>query len=162
MLVSRDQKPEILTSACNNRRTFMKAIPYTTLNGNCEEAVKLYHSVLGGELFIMRFNEMPPEESEAISDAWKEKVMHSAITFDDGNVIYFSDSWEGSPVKIGESSTIHLAAESEKQAHDIFDKLSAGGSIMMPIEKTFWDSVYGNFVDKFGVVWSVEFAEEEQ
>jgi len=135
----------------------MKAIPYVSFNGNCEEAVQFYHSVLGGEVSILRFKNLPPEAAIPISDEWKEKVMHSAITFSDGNVMYFSDTWEDAPVTVGTNTTIHLQVDSELEVRTAVEKLSKGGEITMPAEKTFWGSFYGSFVDKFGVNWGIEY-----
>lgn len=135
----------------------MKAIPYISFNGNCEEAVNFYQSILGGTVNLLRFNELPEEENIPISENWKDKVMHCTYSFEDGNVIYFGDTWEDSPVKAGTYATIHLVAENEKDVYDFVEKLSAGGEITMPAEKTFWNSVYGSLVDKYGISWSVEY-----
>lgn len=49
----------------------MKAIPYVTFNGNCEEAIKFYHSILGGEMECLKFKDLPVEEGVPISETWK-------------------------------------------------------------------------------------------
>lgn len=135
----------------------MKAIPYITLNGTCEEALNFYQSIIGGTISSVKFNEMPPNEEMPISENWKDKIMHSALTFDDGDVIYFGDSWESSPVKFGDFSIIHLVVDNEKQVYEFVEKLSEGGTITMPADKTFWNSVYGSLVDKYGISWGIEF-----
>ena len=45
----------------------------------------------------------------------------------------------------------------------MFNNLSAGGTVTMPWNKTFWHSMFGMFTDKFGMDWmiSVELNEEE-
>ena len=86
--------------------------------------------------------------------------MHSSLTFHDGTSLFFGDSWETSPVKPGNNCTIHLVVDSEKEVYDIFNKLSEDGEVIMPAEKTFWNSVYGNLTDKFGIQWGIEFAIE--
>jgi PhnB protein len=135
----------------------MKAIPYVSFNGNCEEAIKLYHSVLGGELEILRFKDIPAGEGMPPSEKWKEKVMHSSISFKGGYCLYFSDSWDESPVQAGTNCTIHLQVDSEEDVYRIVKKLSDGGAVTMPANKTFWNSVYGSFVDKFGISWGIEY-----
>jgi PhnB protein len=55
------------------------------------------------------------------------------------------------PVTIGDNILIHLNVESEKMVQEIVEKLSKGGQVTMPTDKTFWGSVYGSFVDNFGV-----------
>ena len=135
----------------------MKAIPYISFNGTCEEAVNFYQSIMGGTVSSMKFKEMPPNEEMPVSEAWQDKIMHSSLTFDDGNVIYFSDSWDQSPVKFGNFSSIHLVVENEKQVYDFVEKLAADGTVTMPADKTFWNSVYGSLVDKYGISWGIEF-----
>ena len=114
----------------------MKAIPYISFNGNCEEAVNFYQSILGGTISSVKFNEMPPSEDMPISETWQDKIMHSALTFDDGTVIYFGDSWEQSPVTFGNFSTLHLVVDNEKQVYDFVEKLAEGGEITMPADNT--------------------------
>lgn len=135
----------------------MKAIPYISFNGNCEEAIKFYQSILGGEVFIMHFKDLPPTENFPVSEAIKDKVMHSALTFEDGNVIYFSDTTEDMPIQMGNYATIHLNVEKEETVYDFVEKLSDGGQIFMPAAKVFWGSVFGSLSDKFGIKWSVEY-----
>jgi PhnB protein len=135
----------------------MKAIPYISFNGTCEEAVKFYQSIIGGTISSVKFSEMPPSEEMPISETWKDKIMHTTLTFDDGNVLYFSDSWEQSPVQFGNFSTLHLVVDNEKQVYDFVEKLAVGGEITMPADKTFWNSVYGSLVDKYGISWGIEF-----
>lgn len=135
----------------------MKAIPYVSFNGNCEEAIRFYHSVLGGELQILRFKDLPAEENIRISDNWKDKVMHGSIHLGNDNYLYFSDSWDETPLEYGTNCTIHLQVDSSEDAYNHFNNLSAGGNISMPAGKTFWNSIYGSFIDKFGISWGIEF-----
>jgi len=135
----------------------MKAIPYISFNGNCEEAVGFYQSVLGGKIEIIRFKDLPEEAGIPVSDNWKERVMHCSLTFEDGNVLYFGDTWEDSPVQIGNNCTIHLTVENEKDVYDIVERLSEDGEITMPADKTFWNSVYGSLIDTYGISWGIEF-----
>lgn len=139
----------------------MKAIAYISFNGNCEEAVSFYQSVLGGKVQIVRFTDIPEDAEIPIGDDWKNKVMHSSLLFDDGNVIYFGDTWEGSTVTIGTNATIHLNVDSESEVRRIVEKISVGGKVTMPAEKTFWNSFYGNVIDTFGVQWGVEYVIEQ-
>lgn len=135
----------------------MKAIPYVSFNGNCEEAIQFYHSVLGGKLDILRFSDIPIEVGIPISENWKEKVLHSTLTFEEDHSLFFSDTWEEAPVELGTNYTIHLQVNSEEEVYSLVNKLSDGGEITMPAEKTFWNSVYGSLIDKFGVYWGIEF-----
>ncbi len=135
----------------------MKAIPYLSFNGTCEEAVNFYQSVLGGTITSLKFKDMPSGDGTPLSDAMKEKIMHSALTFEDGNVLYFSDTWENNQIKMGDYATIHLVVDKEQDVYDFVEKLAKGGTITMPAEKTFWNSVYGSLIDQYSISWGIEF-----
>lgn len=135
----------------------MKAIPYVSFNGTCEEALRFYHQALGGEMEILRFRDIPGDSGMEVGSSWKDKVMHSSLKFSGGNYLYFGDTWEDSPLVIGTNTTVHLQVDTEEEARKIFEKLSQGGTITMPLDKTFWNSLYGSLVDKFGVPWGIEY-----
>ena len=133
----------------------MKAIPYLSFNGTCEEAVKFYQSILGGTITSLKFKDMPSGDGVPLSEAMKDKIMHSALTFEDGNVLYFSDTWENAQIKLGDYATIHLVVDKEQDVYDFVEKLAEGGTITMPADKTFWNSVYGSLIDKYGISWGI-------
>jgi len=135
----------------------MRAIPYLTFDGTAEEALNLYRSVLGGELSIMRFGEMPPDETMPISDAWKNKVMHAALIFGDDQMLYVSDIFEGGTVQRGDNMTVHIDVDTEEEVQRFFDGLSEGATITMPVERQFWGAVYGSLIDRFGISWGFHF-----
>ena len=84
--------------------------------------------------------------------------MHSSIAFGDGNFLYCSDSFEGTQVQVGNNTTVHLQVDNEADVYRIVNALSAGGTITMAASKTFWNSVYGSLVDRYGVCWGIEFS----
>jgi PhnB protein len=135
----------------------MKVTPYVSYNGDCEEAVLFYQSVLGGEAQFMRYSDLPADEGIAVGDGWKSKIMHGSLALDGGAVIFFGDTWEGSSVEFGSSSTVHVNVDSEPDVARIVAGLSKGGEVTMPAERTFWGSAYGGLVDRYGVHWGVEF-----
>ena len=135
----------------------MKAIPYLSYNGTCEEAVLFYRTVLGGEAQFTRFSDLPGDQGIPVRDAWKSKIMHAALTFGDGVVLYFSDTWEETPLTVGSNATVHLSVDSEEDVRRIVAGLSHGGEVTMPADRTFWGAVYGSLIDKYGVQWGVEY-----
>ena len=54
-------------------------------------------------------------------------------------------------------SKISINAESKEEADKLFNGLSAGGKVEMPITNSPWDSYFGMFRDKYGIEWTVEF-----
>lgn len=138
----------------------MRTVPYLVFPGNCEEAIELYRGVFGGEVSIMRFGEMPPSEEMAISDAWKEKIMHAELTLADGQTIYFSDIFEGGSVKVGDNVTVHIDVDTEEDVSRLFRGLAEGATVTMPVGEQFWGAVYGSLIDKFGINWGFHYQAE--
>jgi PhnB protein len=63
----------------------------------------------------------------------------------------------GHRVFVGNNFSISINAESEAEADKLFNGLSNGGKVMMPMGKTFWGAYFGMFTDKFGVNWMVNY-----
>jgi PhnB protein len=129
---------------------------YLNFNGNTEEAFNFYKSVFGGEFAtLQRLKDTP--DGDKIPAKEKEKIMHVALPIG-GNVLMGTDVLESMPpVKFGTNSSISIDAASEEEARNLFNGLSAGGKVEMPLEKMFWGAYFGFFIDKFGVQWMVNY-----
>ncbi len=126
----------------------MKLIPYLHFNGNCEEALNTYIDILGGSgQVVSRFGDNP---SFQVPDDFKNKVMHASMIFDD-NVIMMSDTTRR--IYQGNGAVMSINDGNEERIRLIFEKLSAGGEVTMPLEKQFWGSLFGQVIDKFGIHW---------
>ncbi|MFV8368352.1 VOC family protein [Flavobacterium sp. LB2R40] len=138
--------------------------PYLVFNGNCEEAFLFYQSVFGGEFpYIGKFNEMPPAEGNpALSEEDGDKIMHITLPIGDTSLLMGSDSNLASgEVIFGQNVSISINTLSKKEADTLFNGLSAGGNVSMPMNQTFWGAYFGMFMDKFGINWMVNFDETE-
>jgi PhnB protein len=132
--------------------------PYLNFNGNTEEAFNFYKSVFGGEFFmLMRYKETP--EAEKVTEEEKDKIMHMSLPLGDGNVLMGTDMLEslGHKVVIGGNITLSLDLNTKEDADKIFNSLSDGGKINMPMSDTFWGAYFGMLRDKFGIMWMVSF-----
>jgi PhnB protein len=133
--------------------------PYIHFNGNAEEAFNFYKSVFGGEFaMILRFKDMAiPERPIAENEA--EKIMHIALPIGKSSVLMASDTPEfmGKHNEKENRSKISISAESKEEADHLFNGLSAGGQIEMPITDSPWGSYFGMFRDKYGIEWMVDF-----
>lgn len=132
--------------------------PYLSFNGTCEGAFNFYKSVFGGEFsYIGRYKEMPSEQP--IPDSEKEKIMHVSLPIGGDTVLMGADSSElfGHVIKFGDNMSILVNTKTEEEARRIFDSLSKGGNIIMPLEKTFWGALFGHFTDKFGIFWMINY-----
>jgi PhnB protein len=132
--------------------------PHINFNGNAEEAFSFYKSVFGGEFAkIIRFKdissaEFPVAENEA------NKIMHIALPI--GSSILMANDVPESMGQVNENenrSKISISAESREEADKLFNGLSEGGKVEMPIEDSPWGSYFGMFRDKFGIEWMVDF-----
>ncbi len=132
--------------------------PHINFNGNAEEAFIFYKSVFGGEFaMIMRLKDLSsPEFPVAENDV--NKIMHIALPIGK-NILMGNDVPEfmGRVNENENRSKISISAESKEEAEKLFNGLSEGGQIEMPIADSPWGSYFGMFRDKFGIEWMVDF-----
>ena len=131
--------------------------PYLNFNGNAEEAFNFYKSVFGGEFhMVMRMKDAPAEHRMHSKGEELEKIMHIALPIGNGNILMASDVPESfQKIIFGTNFSISISAESDKETDRIFNGLSAGGKVTMPLSNTFWGSYFGMCTDKFGIHWMV-------
>jgi PhnB protein len=133
--------------------------PHINFNGNAEEAFTFYKSVFGGEFAtILRFKDLSgPEFPVAENEA--NKIMHIALPVGK-NILMANDIPEfmGRVDENENRSKISISAESKEEADKLFNGLSAGGKIEMPMSDSPWGSYFGMFRDKYGIEWMVDFA----
>ncbi|MCX6157166.1 MAG: VOC family protein [Ignavibacteriae bacterium] len=132
--------------------------PYINFNGNAEEAFTFYKSVFGGEFtMIVRLKDMSsPEFPVAENDA--NKIMHIGLPI--GNNILMGNDVPEFMGKVNENenrSKISISAESREEADKLFNGLSEGGNVEIPIADSPWGSYFGMFRDKYGIEWMVDF-----
>ncbi len=131
--------------------------PYINFNGNTEEAFNFYKSVFGGEFSnFQRFKDTPQGSEMSAEDG--KKVMHVALMIGK-NALMGSDFTEsmGGKFVAGTNFSISLMAESKEEADRLFNALSAGGIVEMPLADTFWGAYFGMWKDKFGVAWMINY-----
>src|SRR5687768_13271240 len=132
--------------------------PYINFNGNAEEAFNFYKSVFGGEFArIMRFKDLSSAEFP-VTEKEANKIMHIALPIG-GNILMGNDVPEfmGRVAEDENRSKISISAESREEADRLFNGLSAGGNIEMPIGDSPWGSYFGMFRDQYGIEWMVDY-----
>ena len=129
-------------------------IPYLFFAGRCEEALNFYREALGAQTdMIMRFNESPePTPPGMLQAGFENKVMHASFRV--GDVCLMASDGCDDKSKF-DGFRLALTVPTEAEAHKAFNALADGGSIMMPLSKTFWSPCYGMVTDKFNVGWMV-------
>lgn len=132
--------------------------PHINFNGNAEEAFNFYKSVFGGEFaMIMRISDLASADFP-VSDDDRNKIMHIALPI--GQNVLMGNDIPASMGRVDENenrSKISVSAESREEAEKIFNGLSVGGNVEMPITDSPWGSYFGMFRDKYGIEWMVDY-----
>jgi PhnB protein len=124
--------------------------PYLTFNGNCEEALNYYKDATGGTIGnIMTFDSAPDMK---VPDNMKKKILHSMMTIGKSTIMA-SDTMPGQDINPGGPVSLSLNFDSIEEEEKVFNKLSAGGKVTMPLQDTFWGARFGMCTDKFGINW---------
>ncbi len=133
--------------------------PWINFNGNAEEAFTFYKSVFGGEFVeLVRFKDLSSAEFP-VPEKEENKIMRIALSIG-ANVLIANDIPEAMG-RVNENenrSKISVRVESKEEAEKIFNGLSVGGAVEMPMGGSPWGTYFGMFRDKFGIEWTVEFA----
>lgn len=135
----------------------MNVSPYLFFSdGTCAEAFRRYHEILGGELEVMTFADLP-EGEEQMPGAEPHHVMHAAIRLGDGLLMGSDDpTGDGGPKN---GVAVSISAPDDTEGKRIFEALAEGGEVQMPFGPVFWSSGFGACVDRHGVSWMVDVAE---
>lgn len=128
-----------------------KLNPYFSFGDNAREAMEFYHDVFGGNLTISTFKDLQSTQDPADEN----KVMHSQLDADNGITLMASDTPTGMPYQPGMNGGVSLSGEDEAELRGYFEKLSSGGTIIMPLETAPWGDAFGMCADKFGIRWLV-------
>jgi len=133
--------------------------PWINFNGNAEEAFTFYKSVFGGDFTkIVRFKDIASPEFQ-VPETEAEKIMLITLPIGTSNVLMANDvpSFMGTVNENENRSKISVTTESKEEAERIFNGLSAGGTVEMPMANSPWGFYSGMFRDKYGIEWMVEF-----
>ena len=138
---------------------------YLNFPGTTEEAFIFYRSVFGGEFNgpISRFGDMPASPDQPpMPDDVKRLVLHIELPILGGHILMATDAVQsmGFTVQSGNNTHINLEPDSREEAERLFNGLSRGGKIEMPLQDMFWGAYYGSFVDQFGIHWMVNYAKQ--
>lgn len=128
--------------------------------------MSFYQSVLGGNIpYVGRYSDMPPSADP--NDECKpsaedvNRIMHMSLLTEDGSHILASDvpstEMPGYTFTPGNNIALSVNAKSREHADAVFNGLSAGGLVTMPMNDTFWGAYFGMWIDRFGISWMVNY-----
>ena len=127
--------------------------PYLFFDGNCAEAMRFYEKTLGGKLEMMlKASEAPA--GNGCPGADPNAVMHACVAVGDRRLMA-SDWMAPDPYPGMSAFSLTLNYPTVDEAKRMFDTLSAGGTVRMPLGQTFWVESFGMLTDKFGANWMV-------
>lgn len=135
--------------------------PHINFNGNAEEAFLFYQSVFGGTFTkVVRFKDLASDDFQ-VPEHEANKIMHIELPI--GNSLLMANDVPEIFGRTNENenrSKIVIHAESKAEADQIFNGLSVGGNVEMPISDSPWGTYFGMFRDKYGIEWIVEFNQQ--
>ncbi len=133
----------------------MQVFPYLNFDGRCEEALEFYRRALGAEVtMLMRYKDSPePPGPGMCAPGTENKVMHSSFRIGDSTVMASDCHSAGKTSFQGFSLSLTLPSAAEAQKR--FAALAEGGTVQMPLAKTFFSASFGVVTDRFGVSWMI-------
>lgn len=132
---------------------------YLNFARNTEEAFRFYQTVFGGEFGndgIARFRDIPPSPgAPAISEEDGNLVMHIELAIVGGHMLMGTDAPQSMGFKVtpGNNVYINLEPDTREETKQLYEALSAGGTVTMELQDMFWGAYFGSCTDKFGVQW---------
>ncbi|HEX6332918.1 MAG TPA: VOC family protein [Flavisolibacter sp.] len=140
-----------------------KMNPYLNFDGRTEEAFNFYKSVFGGEFTgVYKMDGMP--DADKLPENERNRVLHIALPIDGQTTLMASDIIPSAGQKLVEGNNVQLSLHpgSREEADRLFRELSAGGTVEMPMQDTFWGAYFGNFQDKYGIRWMINYDQNQQ
>jgi PhnB protein len=147
----------------NQPITMARTSIYPNFPHQTEKAFQFYKSVFGGDFTppgFRRFSDIPVMEGQPPMPAsLASKVMHVELPITGGLLLMGTDAPEemGFKVSFGNNMHINLEPDNKEEADTLFNALSAGGNVTMPMQDQFWSAYFGSCTDKYGVHWMVNF-----
>ena len=134
----------------------MKIQAYISFNGRCEEALEFYKTSLGAEVTgLVRWKDQPDQGMET-PPGYAEKIMNAEFRIGDTDLM--ADDGMGEKILEFKGMTLAIEVVDDAEARRVFTALGDGGTVTMPLAKTFWTSLFGMLTDRFSVPWMVNVA----
>lgn len=129
---------------------------HINFSGQCQEAFEFYQSLLGGDIELLTYGGSPTQNT--VPEDWQAKIIHGSFRLDNLHIAGADVLPESYLSPQGFQLLLQLDTSAESRR--IFDALSQGGVISMPLQKTFWSHAYGIVTDKFGISWEINSNQE--
>src|SRR5689334_16189242 len=124
--------------------------PYITFKGNCRQAIDFYRNALNAEVvFTQTVGESPMSNMGP-----PENIMHCTMKVGD-SIFMLSDDPRPDAAGPGGNISMAIGLDDPGRAKQFFENLAQGGSVIMPIQKTYWAEAFGMLTDQFGIRWMI-------
>jgi PhnB protein len=130
----------------------MELSTYLFFNGDCETAFNFYAQCMGGTIESMMKHEGSPAAKD-VPPEWQSKILHARMRM--GNQVLMGSDNPPEHYRRPEGFSVSLGIKAVADAERIFQALSEGGKVSMPLQQTFWAVRFGMLVDRFGVPWMI-------
>lgn len=127
--------------------------PYLNFDGNARQALEFYVEVFGGTLNLSTYADLGAQDSPE-----SEKIMHGQLDTEAGYTIMAADTPTGMEFTGIQGFGVSLSGDDADRLRGYWEKLSADGSVTMPMRQQVWGDEFGMRTDKFGVPWLVNIA----
>lgn len=124
---------------------------YVNFPGTCKDALQFYEKHLGGKIVMMSTFDQVPNQQNIPPGLERSGVLHARIEL--GDTILMASDGPKERVQPMRSAYLSLSLDSDAEAERIYNALSDGGEVFMPMEETFFASRFAQFRDKFGINW---------
>jgi PhnB protein len=131
--------------------------PYLNFKDTAREAMEFYKSVFGGNLEMHTFKEYNASQDSSED----EKIMHSMLEAENGIAFMAADTPNNMEFNPGTNYSMSLSGDDETELAGYYEKLSAGGTVLMPLEQAPWGDRFGMVTDKYGIQWMVNVAGQQ-
>lgn len=131
-----------------DKNSSMNLEVYVNYPGHCEKAFRFYEKHLGGKVTTMMAHQQPPPN---FPKHWEKPILHAVVEIG-GTLLRGADIPDAEPMR---SAYLTLRVDSPEKAEEIYQILSDGGKIFMPMEKTFFANRFAMLRDQFGTSWMI-------
>jgi PhnB protein len=130
----------------------MRANTSLHFNGQCEAAFRFYEQHLGGKIeTLLKWGESPL--ADQVPPEWRDKILHAHMKLADADFI--GGDVLARDYRQPQGFSVLLGVDDLRTVGETFAALADGGSVKMPLQKTFWAPLYGVVVDRYGIPWEV-------
>ncbi|MFF5922380.1 VOC family protein [Streptomyces flavochromogenes] len=130
--------------------------PYLSFSGDAKQALEFYQQALGGDLSLNTYGAFGSDAPPGFAD----RIMHGMLETPSGFTLMAADNPPGTEHAPGNGFAVSLSGDDAEELRGYWDKLSAGGTVAVPLEKQMWGDVFGMCTDRFGVTWMVNITEQ--